>query len=590
MKNDKIYPFTRNRYFYGKLLTVRDFEIEQRYFNDKRRMTNRLAVGTGILSGLDVVAVNDRTISIDPGVAIDSYGREIVVSLPAMHMLSDLEGFDTEQILDTYYLCMAYEELPTEMVHSVAQTSDDGEYSRLNESFKFTLRRDYKSSVEQLRERLLHTRYNLYDADELKVDLLLYDIVSTQREFEAQLVVEKKAEGIPSSVVLALQGTYLNNGKPIEFVYDADEKTPYGAYTVSVTVGTDQLKPVVDTLKLSGGSFDVTIGERSIERAVEINHQVEVIDDDLKDAIKKRYYELPFDEIMQAKEDDVVCLAKVNLIPAGETYLIDSIQKPEGGEFIIPQALGTVLNELETDFTGGTTPVEAGDHTFDEEKIQEAIEMQVKRDRIGNVRTGVFSFSVPEGRIQEKALFSDEIVHGLGRGEGFLTFAIEHAPDVGDDFGSSRQVFFGDSSVFEDSAYAIDQPDLKVSGVLYPNKGSFRMALSGELKSIVRPIRVRWRLEQMYSETDQPLTDDDPLRIDITPNPGRVLPRQTLLLEATDVDGEPAICTWTVAGEEGGSIDDNGLYTAPAKEGVYTVTATSDKGYETVGYIVVENE
>ena len=29
MKTVKIFPFERNRYFYGKLLTVRDFETEQ---------------------------------------------------------------------------------------------------------------------------------------------------------------------------------------------------------------------------------------------------------------------------------------------------------------------------------------------------------------------------------------------------------------------------------------------------------------------------------------------------------------------------------------------------------------------------------
>lgn len=588
MKNDKIYPFTRNRYFYGKLLTVRDFEIEQRYFNDKRRMTNRLAVGTGILSGLDVVAVNDRTISIDPGIAIDSFGREIIVSLPAMHMLSDLEGFDSDKILDTYYLCMAYDELPTEMVHSVAQTSGDGEYSRLNESYSFSLRPDYTSSVELLRERLLHTRYNVYDADELKVDLVLYDIVSTQASFEAEMIVERKAEGIPVAVRLALQGTYINNGRPIELNFEGDDKLPYGVYSVKANISTDQLKPVVDTIKLSTGSFDVLIGEREIERAVEISHQVEVIETNIRQAIHSRYYELPFDELMQAKEDDAICLAKINLIPAGDTYLIDSIHKPDSSEYVIPHALGTVLDELA--LPEKKEKVSLSKQNINEDALMDRVEERVKHEKIANVRTGVFTFSQPEARTQERALFSDEIDHGLGRGEGFLTFAIEHAPDVVDDYGSARQVFFGDSSVFEDSAYASDQPDLKVSGVLYPNKGSFRMALSGDLRAINRPIRVRWRLEKMSSETDQPISDNDPLRIDIVPNPGRVLPRQSILLEAFNKDGEPVICTWKVAGEEAGAIDENGLYTAPAKEGVYTITATSDRGYETTGYIVVENE
>ena len=33
MSNADFFPMERNRYFYGKLLTVRDFEIEQHYLS-----------------------------------------------------------------------------------------------------------------------------------------------------------------------------------------------------------------------------------------------------------------------------------------------------------------------------------------------------------------------------------------------------------------------------------------------------------------------------------------------------------------------------------------------------------------------------
>ena len=41
MKNLKYFPFDRNQYYYGKLLTEQDFIQEQRYMNDKRRLHNR---------------------------------------------------------------------------------------------------------------------------------------------------------------------------------------------------------------------------------------------------------------------------------------------------------------------------------------------------------------------------------------------------------------------------------------------------------------------------------------------------------------------------------------------------------------------
>ena len=52
MNNANYFPFERNRYFYGKLLTVRDFEVEQRYHCTKRALLNRLVHGAGVVCGL----------------------------------------------------------------------------------------------------------------------------------------------------------------------------------------------------------------------------------------------------------------------------------------------------------------------------------------------------------------------------------------------------------------------------------------------------------------------------------------------------------------------------------------------------------
>lgn len=46
--------FERNAYFYGKLLTVRDFQAEQQYFMAKERTAHRLLHGVGIVCGLNV--------------------------------------------------------------------------------------------------------------------------------------------------------------------------------------------------------------------------------------------------------------------------------------------------------------------------------------------------------------------------------------------------------------------------------------------------------------------------------------------------------------------------------------------------------
>lgn len=87
----------RNAYFFGKLLGVSDFDLEQDYFNSKRWLMNRLLAGSGVVCGLGVApAAGGTRLVIDPGVAIDGWGREIIVpeqSLPFdPRVLRDAEG------------------------------------------------------------------------------------------------------------------------------------------------------------------------------------------------------------------------------------------------------------------------------------------------------------------------------------------------------------------------------------------------------------------------------------------------------------------------------------------------------------------
>jgi hypothetical protein len=73
-------PPERNRYFYGLLMDAERFEKEQHYFNRKRHTLNRLALGSGVLCGLNLTFDSTSgVLTLGPGIAIDGAGREIVV-------------------------------------------------------------------------------------------------------------------------------------------------------------------------------------------------------------------------------------------------------------------------------------------------------------------------------------------------------------------------------------------------------------------------------------------------------------------------------------------------------------------------------
>ena len=79
-QDERLRQFERNKYFYGKLMTVSDFESEQTYHNDKRHLINRLIHGEGIICGLHVRNLKDWSVTLSPGIALDCMGQEIVVS------------------------------------------------------------------------------------------------------------------------------------------------------------------------------------------------------------------------------------------------------------------------------------------------------------------------------------------------------------------------------------------------------------------------------------------------------------------------------------------------------------------------------
>src|SRR5688500_4707985 len=80
----ELHQFERNRYFYGKLMTVRDFETEQHYTQEHRHLHNQSLHGWGVVCGLTVGPKlgtgNETKVVVKPGVALNCCGHEIVLA------------------------------------------------------------------------------------------------------------------------------------------------------------------------------------------------------------------------------------------------------------------------------------------------------------------------------------------------------------------------------------------------------------------------------------------------------------------------------------------------------------------------------
>ena len=134
---DDLCAAVRNRYFYGKLLDVFHFELEQTYFNNKRWLLNRLISGYGVVCGLGVSLGYDyQSVVISPGLAIDRCGREILVAQPSQPFPLPAPvappspphakpGAPPDPCDDTYiHLSICYQECPVDPVPTLGGDCD----------------------------------------------------------------------------------------------------------------------------------------------------------------------------------------------------------------------------------------------------------------------------------------------------------------------------------------------------------------------------------------------------------------------------------------------------------------------------------
>jgi hypothetical protein len=139
----------RNHYFYGKLLDVQELQKEQHYGITARRRLHRLVLGHGVVCGLNVVADTDGMIRIQPGVALDALGREIVVPGALRvnpYQLTDDQGRIMGEPLETgtVEICLAYVEKKTDLVPVLVpdcDTSGNCAPSTIREDFYVIIRR-----------------------------------------------------------------------------------------------------------------------------------------------------------------------------------------------------------------------------------------------------------------------------------------------------------------------------------------------------------------------------------------------------------------------------------------------------------------
>ena len=120
--------FRRLHFFSGQLLTAEDLQQEQEYFLERSRRHNRFLHGWGVVAGLGVLVEGGTTLVVEPGMAIDCAGNELILAEPARLCLSGKAG--------GHYIAIRYAEI---LVEERLTGQGEREFSRVQESVSLEL-------------------------------------------------------------------------------------------------------------------------------------------------------------------------------------------------------------------------------------------------------------------------------------------------------------------------------------------------------------------------------------------------------------------------------------------------------------------
>lgn len=588
MKNIKYFPFERNRYFYGKFLSVDDFEAEQRYMNDKRRMLNHFLHGSGVVCGMQVVQLDELSVSIEAGLALDFAGREIVVASPVSKRLSAIEGFSSvaeeKEERQQVYLCIAYDEKMIEPVHNITRTEEEKgeEYNKYAETYRLFLSSE-EPEHEGFQTAYLHEScQTIYQGEGVRIRQFVPRYIKCGGEAKIRVVIEKeeKKAAVAFQYQLRLELLEQQGNDCVYVSFDERQYEAAQTYTIYIRVRAKNVAGRMGCVQTVPDSFSLSIGDYRKNEAVSKKFDVCLTADGVPENMIHNYYRTSMEDLMQNPYGEVIYLAKLDVIFAGDAYVIERVEAMPFRQYIWNGMLSEALETLrlsasvaasrsqgEPDQTSPTLGI-APQSGQEPEYVRPALE----------IASGSVILDLGLGAVAGKRFYSEEIVHGLGLGEVSIILGAARGLKEG------NQIIYGEQDVFEEKGGM----DIALAAKVNPERGCFVIGMHCRGFIEAKKVRICWTA--IKEEKD---TDTLPRELSVRPNMAELLVRESLYFEAV-IDGEvQKHVHWTIREAEGGSIDNDGCYVAPSIAGVYEIRAEAfgqDKGMASAYVIVRERD
>ncbi len=590
--NTDFFPLERNRYFYGKLLTVRDFEIEQNYTRTSAQLIHRLVYGAGVVCGLGVSAGDDSTLVIESGMAFDYLGRMVTVEEPLLRKLQMIDGQETLRDKASAYLCLEYQETDLEPVNAVGAATGESRQCNITREgahlFLTAQEPDYRALLEASGKENVTV---LYSSDELSLVMAVPEAVCAGREFTVELLVVKNEKTPPVCFTLSGESgfTESEDGR-IRLEFRESPEETRRVYQVGFRLKARQMSDIQSPFLPSGGEIDLELGSHRYKNYVEVGAKCFLCRDTYQ--LAERNSRMDDLEHRLKGRDLPIYLAKVELLQtAGSTFIVSVTNLPfnqrvaqegssagDGG----PRTVTTSVRSLEywqkPDVKANYQPSTGALHFDFGIPSPEQYDYAVSH--------GTVDMTLPGGMRVNRKIYSEEIPHGLGPGTVDVRLSIEFADHAA---GDETALCFGNSEIFVKSKEKNSVPWVEAAAVVYPRRGTMRIGLW--LHDMVEGNRITVHYFAQKPERDTSrIMAQRRVGLTVTPEFSHVKLRGTVRFQAEVTGSEDKSVRWSVKEDNGGVIDHNGIYQAPELPGTYEITAVSgaDESITASAFVIVE--
>ncbi|MBQ7506476.1 MAG: hypothetical protein IJT05_04025 [Lachnospiraceae bacterium] len=573
MNNSQLTPFERNRYYAGKMLTSADFQAEQTYFNNKRRFANSLLYGAGVICGLGVFSLDDLSVLIESGVAIDGMGREVVIDSSVVKKLSAVDGFDALRTNEVS-LCLRYKEDEVHTVYSVNRSDPDREYeyNRISESYQIFLldTEDVPESFEMETEFL--TRGVLLNDENFMMEFIMPATVSRGRNVKAVLRIEKISDADVSlsySCILQIPAFADPDGNhEIQIVVDDVLLARGEVLEREYWMTAQEVAALETTIILKSGSVQAFESEKVIPAPSNLAMKIQLSDVKPRELVNREIGRMNLEMKNVGGQSDFIRLADLVLVRTDSAYIIEQVNDSHVKHYIAAPAQERLRNDYMEYF------IKEADIRASIQEVPSDGDQKPLNLRTGDtpeVETGILEIPLSENARRGDICYSGEIMHGLGKGNVYVEVGYEHIRDdeaLGE--ASAKSTIYGNPALFADDQKNVVEVETAVR--VLNDKGSFVVAVRLLQNVDFLVLTFRWVAIKFPAGNDLGIEDDYSGKSIAAETPTITMgTKESHFFGVRYNNMDPCSITYELTEANSGEITADGIYTAPGKEGVYEI-------------------